>query len=538
MLAAALPAAAFLLLLLPLPRPQQRLALPPRAGPDVEIAGAFHIHTNRSDGSGSIDDVAAAAARAGLQFIVLTDHGDGTRPPEPPQYRSGVLVLDGVELSTEGGHYIAVGLAPSPYPLRGDARDVVEDVRRLGGFGVVAHPDSPKPALRWTDWDVPFDAIEWINADSEWRDESLWDLARALVRYPFRPAETLSTLLNRPDRTLERWDVLARRRPVVALAGADAHARVGTTDEDDGYRGGLFLRLPSYEATFRTFSMRVRLPRPLGDDAATDAAAVIAAWRAGRLYTAIDAFASPPALDFSSNGGIVTARANSSGPGTIVIRRNGQIVAEQPLPEARFDTKGERGVYRAEVYLEGGGGSPPVPWLLSNSLHGLRDPLERPGAPTPPATAAASWSIQGGPWHVEKDDASTAMVSQTDPPKGEVALRYRLSNHARPYAALVISVGNALTAQTRLAFRAHATGPMRVSVQARHPQSASRWQRSVFLDTEPREIVVPFDDMRPIGGAGRFEPSRADTVLFVVDTINTLPGSSGSVTVGDLRVER
>src|SRR5205809_534056 len=59
--------------------------------------GMLHIHTNRSDGTSGPDDIAAAAARAGRKFIVCTDHGDGTRVPDPPQYRSGVLCLDGVE---------------------------------------------------------------------------------------------------------------------------------------------------------------------------------------------------------------------------------------------------------------------------------------------------------------------------------------------------------------------------------------------------------------------------------------------------------
>jgi hypothetical protein len=53
--------------------------------------GAYHIHSARSDGTGTIDEIAAAAARAGLQFVILTDHGDGTRAPEPPSYRSSVL---------------------------------------------------------------------------------------------------------------------------------------------------------------------------------------------------------------------------------------------------------------------------------------------------------------------------------------------------------------------------------------------------------------------------------------------------------------
>ena len=122
------------------------------SGPIV-AAGAVHVHTTRSDGAGSIDDVARVAGQAGLQFIVLTDHGDATTL-DPPAYRSGVLVIDGVEISTTRGHYGAVGLTPAPYPLAGEAREVAEDVRRLGGFGFVTHGDSPKTDLRWSDWEI------------------------------------------------------------------------------------------------------------------------------------------------------------------------------------------------------------------------------------------------------------------------------------------------------------------------------------------------------------------------------------------------
>src|SRR6187200_1211701 len=65
----------------------------------AQVRGAIHVHTNRSDGSGSVDDVAAAAARAGLQFVVFSDHGDARRPAMAPSYRHGVLCIDAVEIS-------------------------------------------------------------------------------------------------------------------------------------------------------------------------------------------------------------------------------------------------------------------------------------------------------------------------------------------------------------------------------------------------------------------------------------------------------
>jgi hypothetical protein len=113
--------------------PPAPIAAPALASAGFTARGAYHIHSDRSDGSGSVDEIAQAAQRAGLQFIIVTDHGDGTRVPDAPQYRHGVLVIDAVELNTAGGHMVALGLAATPYPFAGTAADVLEDVRRLGG---------------------------------------------------------------------------------------------------------------------------------------------------------------------------------------------------------------------------------------------------------------------------------------------------------------------------------------------------------------------------------------------------------------------
>src|SRR5438876_8747406 len=81
--------------------PEKQRVLP-NTFPDGTVAGVLHIHSSRSDGRGTVEQIAHDAARAGLKFIVITDHGDATRPPDPPVYREGVLCLDGTEISTSG----------------------------------------------------------------------------------------------------------------------------------------------------------------------------------------------------------------------------------------------------------------------------------------------------------------------------------------------------------------------------------------------------------------------------------------------------
>jgi len=276
--------------------------------PRTVVPGAYHVHTTRSDGTGTVEEVAAAAARAGLRFVIFTDHGDGVRRPDPPTYRAGVLCIDGVEVSTADGHFAVIGMGQAPYPLGGEARDVIEDVARLGGFGIAAHPTSPKAELQWREWAEPLDGIEWLNADSEWRDETWPRLARALIDYLFRSPESLASLLDRPEAALVRWDALTRHRRVVGLAGLDAHARFGGQKAADPHVGEAFLKLPSYESLFRTLTLRVDVGEPWRGDAAHDAASLLAAIRAGHVYTAIDAIAGPPSFEFTAHSGPHTAR--------------------------------------------------------------------------------------------------------------------------------------------------------------------------------------------------------------------------------------
>ena len=151
------------------------------------MRGAIHVHTRRSDGAGTPDEVAGGRARAGLDFVVLTDHGDATRAPIRRATSTACCSSTASRSAPPAAIYIALGLPQAPYRLAGEARDVIEDVHRLGGFGIAAHPDSPKAELRWRDWQAPVDGLEWLNADSEWRDESRMALARALLTYWFRP---------------------------------------------------------------------------------------------------------------------------------------------------------------------------------------------------------------------------------------------------------------------------------------------------------------------------------------------------------------
>jgi hypothetical protein len=83
---------------------------------------------------------------------------------------------------------------------------------------------------------------------------------------------------------------------------------------------------------------------------------------------------------------------------------------------------------------------------------------------------------------------------------------------------------------------------MRVSIQLRVPGTGpgERWARSVFLDDSSRDVTVFFDEMVPRGATSTPRPdlSKVESILFVVDTVNTRTGTAGQVWLDDVRYER
>jgi hypothetical protein len=541
------------------------VTLPPRrltltAAADGTVSGIVHVHTNRSDGLGTPDEVAAAAARAGLAFVVLTDHGDATRQPDAPIYRSGVLCLDGVEISTTGGHYVALDMPASPYPLGGEARDVVEDVRRLGGFGIAAHPDSPKAELRWTDWTVPFDAVELINPDTGWRMLAAAPgfapkrrLLAALLGYPLRPPEVLTSLIE-PTAVLTEWEALARTRRVITIAGADAHARLGLRGGDPE-TARFALPLPGYEASFRAMSIHVRTDRPLSGNAADDAVVLMRGIRNGHLYTAIDGVARPPAFEFTGSnalgtvrggdvigvGGGLTLRVESNAaPGFTTIVREGTrtlstMAGTQDLsvhvPEAS-----SAGVYWAEI-ADG-----TRSWIRSNPIY-VRAAVQRDAPPVAsPAAAQPLFDGTAAGWRLEHDPNSVGAVETAQNGAApELRFRFGLAGGAAvgQFTAIAYDLPAGIGVFDRVGLAIRADRAMRLSLQVRDT-TADRWQRSVYVDVGEQERTVRFDDLKPVGvtHAAVPAPDAIRSLMLVVDTTNTKPGTSGRIWIRQLALQR
>ena len=539
-------------------------SLEPQTGfESTSASGAFHVHTNRSDGSMSVEEIAAIAADVGLTFVVFTDHGYGIEESGLPAYHSGVLCISSTEISTDGGHYVAVDLPKTPYPLGGDVAGVIEDVERLGGFGVIAHPGSNKSTFRWDDWSLKFDAIEWFNVDSEWRNEPLLRLIASPIHYLLKPSETIAELLDRPVENLLQYDRISQLRKVVMLPGSDAHGAIPLPLLPDA-------RLPIggssfYKNAFRAFTLRVELNQELSGIPILDGPLIVDALRKGRTYTVIDALASPGDLQFTATSGNqlvhMGERITTGTPvqldvqvrmppgGLVLLKQNGETVAESKTNKLTFISDSTSAAFRVEVLLPEITSLTGIPWIMSNPIY-IGKELNRVENDTESAPilirSLFSDSASAETWQVEHDLHSRAAVNATESIDGsELALRYALSSQEQdsPFSALVQNDLNTLSRYDRIRFSVRGDRPHRVSVQLRASdsdlQELSRWQRSIYVGEEKREVVVWFKDMKPIGRTPSklVDLNTVNALLVVVDTVNTPTGSSGVLWLNDIQLE-
>jgi hypothetical protein len=343
----------------------------------IDLACVVHCHSTFSDGTGTAPEIAAAAARAGADAVLLTDHDSlEARRRGHERWHGPVLMCVGEEVSPPGGnHYLAFGLDAEVRHAGLTAREIVEAVAEAGGFGFLAHPFSRgserfrRGGIPWDDLDCGgYTGIElWsFVTDGAESVRSLPDL----VRFIASPERVLD---GPPARNLEHWDDLLSRRPVVAIGGVDAH-QLGVR-----VAGRVPLRLMAYHRSFRRLRTHVLVERPPSGDAARDRDAVYGALRAGRCYLAMDSLAPARGFGFWAEVGAnrvemgeqgpahgASLRVRTRTPAALTLLRDGEPVAS--VNGERLEHEVERpGVHRVEAALHRHGRL--RTWIVSNPVY-------------------------------------------------------------------------------------------------------------------------------------------------------------------------
>lgn len=333
--------------------------------PVYELEGVYHMHSRFSDGHRTMDGIASVAAEAGLDFVVVTDHGAPNRGSLADASRKhGVLVLAGTEISSNRGHLAALGFDAPAQDFSRLADAAAAQVAAAGGFTVIAHPYA-KTAWSWGPW-AGYSGLEIFNSDIAAKRAPL----RTLLFAPLllvRPDAGLTALVGPPRRETSAWDRWGAERPVRGYFASDAHF--------------------AYRALLRLFHTHVLLDAPEAEDFAAARRQVFEALGAGRFYSAIEAAAEADGFRYWADqsgritpmgGAIDTEMAGA--PARLTVRtpfvfahearllRNGVVVASGRGPELVHEASAP-GSYRVEVYLrERTALRAGIPWILSNPI--------------------------------------------------------------------------------------------------------------------------------------------------------------------------
>lgn len=345
-----------------------------------DLACVIHLHSTHSDGTGTVPEIAAAGARAGVDVVLLTDHDTLAARDLGEEGRYGdVLLLAGEEVTPrDGNHYLAFG-TDRVIDHRGlTGPQIVEAVERAGGFGFAAHPFSRR-AERFGRMGrpMPFAEREALAGLELWSfvtdtAETLPSIGAAL-RFVTRPNREVD---HPPAENLAGWDRLCARRRVAAIGGLDAH-QIGRR-----IAGRVPFKLMSYRRSFAHLRTHVLAREPLTGELERDRELVYEPLREGRSYLAMDSLAPARGFAFWAEGaggarvemGEEAAFGNgfdlhvlAPRPARLRLLRDGAQVAALGDAPALAHRAEEPGVYRVEAALRAHGRE--RTWVLSNPVY-------------------------------------------------------------------------------------------------------------------------------------------------------------------------
>ncbi|MDD3013875.1 MAG: CehA/McbA family metallohydrolase [Candidatus Gastranaerophilales bacterium] len=333
--------------------------------------GATHIHTKYSDGTGSIKEIVSAAKKAGLKWIIITDHNNLSGLKNNDEgWHDGVAVIVGEEISPEhSDHYLAFGIKEEISPDIGP-ENYIKQVNEQGGLGFIAHPDESltrknhHPPLRWTDWEMTgFTGIEIWNHLSDLVDN--YDPKKALFWYFGR-----NQMLSGPtSKVLYWWDSLNNEtdKIIPAIGGVDVHAL------DYGHCG-INLKIFPYSESLKTVSNVLYHDNELSEDFSEAKLQILNALKYGnnivvnrildksypRFYienSQKKAYSGESInLDDSTRAVIEISRKAK-----IRLVYNGTVIIENDGNKLVFDNL-KPGKYRVEVYFKN------RPWIFANPI--------------------------------------------------------------------------------------------------------------------------------------------------------------------------
>lgn len=381
-----------------------------RPGEFQDFRANLHVHSAFShDSRGRIDDIVAAAKRAGTRVLMFNEHPadhydffkDGHRG-----LKDGVLLIPGAEMRG----FLCFPTQSLKGLDGGSNQEFTDLVCGRDGRLFICHLEERM------DWELAgITGTEIYNTHADFKDEQelikslknpLW-LFQSAHLFRQYPQAAYSALLDHPADYLKRYDELCQKAPHTGVAGNDAHQNIGLKvvwiEEDkveiqdalgekllelaaasnplikpmlaDKKIGDVLfaLQVDPYENALRHVGTHLLL-REQTQDEVWDALAN------GRAYVAFDWLCDAAGFDFAavtpkqrfemgSQSALVDGmkfRGQAPHAGRWKLICNGTVIKESDGDSFEYGVE-EPGVYRVEVWLEVAGEM--KPWILSNPIY-------------------------------------------------------------------------------------------------------------------------------------------------------------------------
>ncbi|MGP3938622.1 CehA/McbA family metallohydrolase [Streptomyces sp. 6N106] len=142
--------------------------------------GDCHVHSVHSDGELTPEELAVRARAAGLDFMATTEHNSAAEPGAWGHLAADdFLIVLGEEVTTKNGHWLALGINPGEvvdwnHRVRDGLIDqCLDQVHRVGGLCVAAHPHAPYPS---GDFMFPFRGFDVVEVwNGAWTSDRPWN---------------------------------------------------------------------------------------------------------------------------------------------------------------------------------------------------------------------------------------------------------------------------------------------------------------------------------------------------------------------------
>jgi hypothetical protein len=212
---------------------RQRVSLAP-ADSLLDLRCILHCHSDLShDSRGTMDEIVAAAKRARVEALFVTDHPQqqDVVAAQRREEIDDVLIVPGAEAN---GFLIFPTTGRVP-PLNLSEQKLIDSIRSNNGLIFIAHPEEHK------DWNLRgLTGMEIYNTHADVKDETelleamrpkdakayfkLLQILNAINEYP---QEGFAALFDPPAENLKHFDSMCTEKIYAAIAGNDSHQNTG-----------------------------------------------------------------------------------------------------------------------------------------------------------------------------------------------------------------------------------------------------------------------------------------------------------------------